>query len=121
MQKTVKSFLNCVIRDWCQRLEIGEIEIEIGVRLGIRVFFFTNTRIPSLTPISNTKPDTNLRFPEDLDFTISCQDHMQEDVLKKILKEVGEWVYEESGNQLRIKSTLSSILLKQCFAPSISQ
>jgi predicted nucleotidyltransferase component of viral defense system len=42
----------------------------------------------------------NYRFSEDLDFTISAQNHMQEDVLKKILKDVGEWVYEESGIEL---------------------
>lgn len=42
----------------------------------------------------------NYRFSEDLDFTISAQDHIQEVVLKKILKDVGEWVYEESGIEL---------------------
>jgi predicted nucleotidyltransferase component of viral defense system len=42
----------------------------------------------------------NYRFSEDLDFTILAQDHMKEDVLKKILKDVSEWVYEESGIEL---------------------
>lgn len=39
----------------------------------------------------------NYRFSEDLDFTILAQDHMEEGILKKIFKEVSEWVYEESG------------------------
>jgi len=42
----------------------------------------------------------NYRFSEDLDFTILAQDHMKEDVLKKMLKDVTEWVYEESGIEL---------------------
>ena len=46
----------------------------------------------------------NYRFSEDLDFTILTQDHMQENFLKKILKDVGEWVYEESGIELPEKN-----------------
>jgi len=42
----------------------------------------------------------NYRFSEDLDFTILAQDHMEEGILKKIFKEVSEWVYEESGIEL---------------------
>src|SRR5271168_437946 len=42
----------------------------------------------------------NYRFSEDLDFTILDQDHMKENVLKKIFKDVSEWVYEESGIEL---------------------
>lgn len=42
----------------------------------------------------------NYRFSEDLDFTIAAQDHIQEVVLKKILKNVSEWVYEKSGIEL---------------------
>ena len=40
------------------------------------------------------------RFSEDLDFTILAQGHIQEVTLKKILKDIGEWVYEESGIEL---------------------
>lgn len=42
----------------------------------------------------------NYRFSEDLDFTISIQDHIEEAIMKKILKEVGAWVYEQSGIEL---------------------
>lgn len=41
-----------------------------------------------------------LQIFEDLDFTILAQDHMKEGILKKIFKEVSEWVYEESGIEL---------------------
>jgi predicted nucleotidyltransferase component of viral defense system len=42
----------------------------------------------------------NYRFSEDLDFTILAQDHIEEVLMKKILKDAGEWVYEQSGIEL---------------------
>jgi len=47
----------------------------------------------------------NYRFSEDLDFTILAQDHIEEALMKKILKDVGEWVYEQSGIELPEKHT----------------
>lgn len=46
----------------------------------------------------------NYRFSEDLDFTLLNEDHMQTDVMTKILKKVGEWVYEESGIEILEKN-----------------
>jgi predicted nucleotidyltransferase component of viral defense system len=37
------------------------------------------------------------RFSEDLDFTLRDPSHLNEDFLKSIFKEVGEWIYEETG------------------------
>ncbi|MBX9924077.1 MAG: nucleotidyl transferase AbiEii/AbiGii toxin family protein [Rhabdochlamydiaceae bacterium] len=42
----------------------------------------------------------NYRFSEDLDFTILPQNHIEESLMKKILKEIGEHVYEQSGIEL---------------------
>lgn len=42
----------------------------------------------------------NYRFSEDLDFTILAQDHIEEALMKKILKDVSESVYEQSGIEL---------------------
>ncbi len=42
----------------------------------------------------------NYRFSEDLDFTILTQDHIAEAMMKKILKDVAKWVYEQSGIEL---------------------
>ena len=39
----------------------------------------------------------NYRFSEDLDFTIMAQDFIKEALMKKILKDAGDWVYEQSG------------------------
>jgi predicted nucleotidyltransferase component of viral defense system len=37
------------------------------------------------------------RFSEDLDFTLRDPSHLNEDFLKRIFKEIGEWIYEETG------------------------
>ena len=37
------------------------------------------------------------RFSEDLDFTLRDPSHLNENFLKRIFKEVGEWIYEETG------------------------
>lgn len=48
----------------------------------------------------------NYRFSEDLDFTILAQDHIEEDLMKKILNDAGEWVYEQSGIELPEKKSI---------------
>ena len=40
------------------------------------------------------------RFSEDLDFTITNPDHLNNDFLINAFKEVSEWVYENSGNEI---------------------
>ena len=37
------------------------------------------------------------RFSEDLDFTLTDESHLDEEFLKEVFSEVGEWVYEQSG------------------------
>lgn len=37
------------------------------------------------------------RFSEDLDFTLRDPSHLNEDFLKRIFKEVGEWIYDQTG------------------------
>jgi predicted nucleotidyltransferase component of viral defense system len=40
------------------------------------------------------------RFSEDLDFTITNPDHLNNDFLIEAFKEVSEWVYENTGNEI---------------------
>jgi predicted nucleotidyltransferase component of viral defense system len=37
------------------------------------------------------------RFSEDLDFTLKDESHLDEEFLKEVFAEVGEWIYEQSG------------------------
>ena len=37
------------------------------------------------------------RFSEDLDFTLEDESHLDEEFLKEVFAEVGEWIYEQSG------------------------
>ncbi len=37
------------------------------------------------------------RFSEDLDFTLLNPDHLDEEFLKRVFAEIGEWIYEETG------------------------
>jgi predicted nucleotidyltransferase component of viral defense system len=37
------------------------------------------------------------RFSEDLDFTLRDPSHLNENFLKRLFKEVGEWIYDETG------------------------
>jgi predicted nucleotidyltransferase component of viral defense system len=37
------------------------------------------------------------RFSEDLDFTLREPSHLNEDFLKRIFKQVGEWIYDQTG------------------------
>lgn len=40
------------------------------------------------------------RFSEDLDFTITNPDHLDQEFLVTIFKEVAQWIYEESGIEM---------------------
>ena len=40
------------------------------------------------------------RFSEDLDFTITNSDHLNNDFLINAFREVSEWVYENTGNEI---------------------
>jgi predicted nucleotidyltransferase component of viral defense system len=40
------------------------------------------------------------RFSEDLDFTITNADHLDQEFLATVFKEVAEWVYEQSGIEM---------------------
>lgn len=40
------------------------------------------------------------RFSEDLDFTITDAGHLDEDFLKRVYGEIGQWVYERTGIEL---------------------
>jgi predicted nucleotidyltransferase component of viral defense system len=40
------------------------------------------------------------RFSEDLDFTLQDPTHLNEDFLRNVFGEIGEWVYEETGIQI---------------------
>lgn len=44
------------------------------------------------------------RFSEDLDFTLLDPDQMNESFLLSLLKELAEWVYEEAGIEIPLKS-----------------
>lgn len=40
------------------------------------------------------------RFSEDLDFTITDPSHLDNNFLKPVFKEIGEWIYEQTGIQI---------------------
>ena len=40
------------------------------------------------------------RFSEDLDFTLQDAGHLDEDFLRGVFGEIGEWIYEETGIQI---------------------
>jgi len=40
------------------------------------------------------------RFSEDLDFTLQDAGHLEEDFLRGVFGEIGEWIYEETGIQI---------------------
>ena len=40
------------------------------------------------------------RFSEDLDFTLLDPEHLNEDFLRSVFEEIGEWIYEEAGIQI---------------------
>lgn len=40
------------------------------------------------------------RFSEDLDFTLQNPDHLDEEFLRGVFVEIGEWIYEETGIQI---------------------
>lgn len=48
------------------------------------------------------------RFSEDLDFTLIDPAQMDESILKTILKELAEWVYDEAGIEIPEKAFLLS-------------
>ena len=40
------------------------------------------------------------RFSEDLDFTLVDPEHLNDDFLRGVFEEIGEWIYEETGIQI---------------------
>ena len=40
------------------------------------------------------------RFSEDLDFTLTEESHIDEELLSRIFREIAEWIYEETGYEL---------------------
>ena len=40
------------------------------------------------------------RFSEDLDFTLTNPDHLNEDFLKRVFGEIGEWIQEQTGLEI---------------------
>jgi predicted nucleotidyltransferase component of viral defense system len=42
------------------------------------------------------------RFSEDLDFTLLAEDHVDEEFLRRTLREVAEWVYREAGIEVPV-------------------
>jgi len=49
------------------------------------------------------------RFSEDLDFTITNPDHLNNDFLVRSFKEIAEWAYENTGNEIPQDSIIFDI------------
>ena len=40
------------------------------------------------------------RFSEDLDFTLTDPSHIDYDFLAGVFRDIGEWIYEQTGNEI---------------------